>query len=320
MRTVLVTGGSGLAGRALRECVPAPSKTRFEFWGSADCDLTDEAQTLARVAALRPDCIVNLAAARGGVGLSRRKPASLLRDNLRIGLNVLEAARRCGVRKVVLCLSNGMYPSDAPQPYREDDVHRGPPHAADYAYAHAKRCLEPMVRAWREQYELCVVGVSPNGIIGVHDRFDAEQGNMTGALIARIDAARHHDEPVAVWGDGTARRELSFAGDVARDVLWVLEHYDDPRILNVGTDEEVSVREVALGVAALLDVDLARIRFDPSRPGGIPRRRTDTSRYRALSGNRYLPFAEALRRTVAGYRAARSTARPRAAEARAVAT
>jgi GDP-L-fucose synthase len=306
MRPVLVTGGSGLTGRAMQALVPTDRP--FAFWSSGDCDLTDAAATMAAVARLHPEAIIQLAAVGGGVALSGRHPATLLRDNLRINLNVLEAARAVGA-KVVLGLSSGMYPPTAPLPLREESVHQGDAHPSNYAYAFAKRMLEPMVRAYRSEHGLAVVGLSPNSIIGEHDHFHDEEASMTAALIRRCVEARDRGGPVVVWGDGTPRRELSYARDIARDFLWALERYDEPGILNVGTSEELSVREVAYAIGECLGLDRARFVFDPSKPSGVARKPTDTSRYLALSGATYTPIREALRRAVDWYVRNRGTCR-----------
>jgi len=282
----------------------------FVFWGSADCDLTERDRTLARVAALGPDSIINLAAISGGVGLSERKPATLLRDNVLINFNILDAAVAIGCGKVVLSLSSGMFPPDAPMPYAEADVHQGTAHGSNYAYAHAKRLIEPMMRAWREEHGLPVVGLSPNGIIGEGDRFDDVDSNMTASLIKRFHERRDRSDEIVVWGDGSPLRELSWAGDIARDFLWALDHYDGPGFLNVGTNEEISVRDVALTVAEEFGIDPGRIAFDDSKPAGVPRKSTDCARYRAMSGARYMPVREAVARTARWYAAARECGEP----------
>lgn len=309
MITVLVTGGTGLTGRAMQALAEARPE-KFVFWGSADCDLTDRGATLKRVAALCPDAIINLAAISGGVGLSGRKPATLLRDNVLINFNILDAAVAGGCGKIVLSLSSGMFPPATPMPHAEDGVHQGPAHASNYAYAYAKRLIEPMIRAWREENGIKVVGLSPNGIIGEGDRFDDVDSNMTAALIKRFYELRDESGEIVVWGDGSPLRELSWAGDIARDFLWALDHYDEPGFLNVGTNEEISVREVARTIADVFGIDPARVVFDKSKPGGVPRKSTDCTRYQALSGANYMPVREAVARTARWYAAAREHDRP----------
>jgi len=228
-----------------------------------------------------------------------------------MNLFVLEAARRCRTAKVVMALSSGMYPSAAPLPLKETCLHDGPPHASNYSYAFAKRLVEPCVRAYRAEFGMNVVGLVPNGIFGEHDNFDPETGTFIAALIRRFYDGRHADAPLVVWGDGAPRREVTYARDIARAFMWAVLHYDAPEILNIGTTEEHSIREIAGLIADVLGIDRRRLVFDPSRPSGIFRKSTDNSRFLALSGFRYTPFAEGLRNTIAWLaqnEAARATA------------
>ena len=149
MTIVLVTGGTGLTGSAMRTLTDRRSET-FIFWGSADCDLTDRNTTYAKITDLKPSAIIHLAARSGGVGLSNRQPATLLRDNIIMALNVLNAATECRTEKIVLALSSGMYPPEAGLPLREDSIHNGPTHSSNYGYAFAKR----MVSLLRLRYRL----------------------------------------------------------------------------------------------------------------------------------------------------------------------
>jgi len=292
---------SGILGATLRHTQAEYPGVEWTFSSRADCDLRDAGACVAYVSRLRPDAILQLAAVSGGIGLSMRQPATMLRDNVLVNLNVLEAARRVGVGKLVLALSSGMYPADAPQPIVEATIHDGPAHETNYGYAYAKRLLEPAVRAYREEFGLSVIGLAPNALYGPFDRFDQESGTVVRALIRRFHEARPRSGPVMVWGDGTPRRELTYAEDAARAFMWGLDHYDGAGILNVGSTEEHSIRDIALAIADELGVDRARVAFDPSRPRGIDRRRTDNTAFVERSHFRYTPFREGIRRTVAWY-------------------
>ena len=296
-----MTGVSGVLGATLQARAAQDPDREWIFSARADCDLRDAGACLEHVGRVAPEAIVQLAAVSGGIGLSGAKPATMLRDNVLINLHVLEAARIHGIRKVVLALSSGMYPADAPQPLRETSVHDGPPHSSNWGYAYAKRLLEPAARAYRAEWQMDVVGLVPNALYGPLDRFDEESGTVIRALIRRFHGARSHDGPIAVWGDGTPRRELTYAPDMARAFLWGLDHYSGDAILNVGATEEHSIREIAELIATEWDIDRRRIVFDTSRPPGIARRRTDNSRFVAMSGFRYTAFRDGLRRTLAWY-------------------
>lgn len=297
-RRVLVTGGAGVLGAALRANERDYPDVEFIFSTRQDCDLRDALACQQLIQRVRPDAIMHLAAMSGGVALSLRYPATLLRDNILMTINMLEVARTHGVGKLILTLSSGMYPPQAPQPIKEESIHAGPAHESNYSYAHAKRLIEPAIRAYRTEYGLNVIGLVPNGMFGEYDDFGLESASMPSALMRRFYENRDSASHLMVWGDGSPLRELTYARDMARAFVWALEHYDLAEILNVGTSEEVSVREVATMIAEELGIDPRRIVFDPSRPSGVPRKSTDTSKFLRLSGFKFMPFREGLRRTL----------------------
>ncbi|MCF8479501.1 MAG: NAD-dependent epimerase/dehydratase family protein [Rhodospirillum sp.] len=307
-RRVVVTGSSAVAGTALRALAPQlHPKTEWLFPSSRDCDLTDWTATRDWLDAARPDGIVHLAAVSGGIGLSMKHPASLLRDNTLMGLNVLEAARRLKVRKVVMTLTTGAYPPEAPLPLREESLQAGPPHESNYGSSYAKRLMEPAIQAYREEYGLPAVGLVPNGIFGPNDNFNENDAPMLPALIRRFYESRTGTDPIVIWGDGTPLREYTYSDDVARAFLWALHEYDDGQVLNSGTTEELPIADIALMIADILGIDRNRIAFDTSKPKGVFRKNTDNSRFVAASGFRYTPFREGLEKTIAWFVEARET-------------
>ncbi|MGH7716861.1 MAG: NAD-dependent epimerase/dehydratase family protein [Vulcanimicrobiaceae bacterium] len=180
-------------------------------------------------------------------------------------------------------------------------MHDGPPHSSNYGSSFAKRLLEPAIRAYREEYGLKVVGLVPNGIFGENDNFNYDDAPMLPALIRRFYESRQTIDDIVVWGDGTPLREYTYSRDVARAFLWALYHYDEPQILNSGTTEELSIRDIALAIAEIMKIDPARICFDTSKPNGIFRKNTDNSRFVALSDFRYTPMRVGLGRTIAWF-------------------
>lgn len=297
-RKILVTGGTGLTGRALSDIEAQYPGREFIYLGSKDCDLTRLDETCDLVGQYQPDAILHLAAVAGGIGLSMKVTATLLRDNVFMNLNVLEAARKHGVAKTVMSLSVGMYPEHAPLPLREESMHLGLPHASNYSYAYAKRLVEPSITAYREEYGMNVIGLIPNGIFGEHSDYRRDRAVMLAALIRRFYENRNSSEPLVVWGDGTPRREYTYARDLARAYMWCLDHYNEAQVLNVGSNEEHSVGDIAKMIATSLDIDPARIQFDTSKPKGIFRRSTDNSRFVDASKFEYTPLHEGLDRTI----------------------
>lgn len=299
---VLVTGSGAVTGSALKRLVVERGiDQRFRFTTTRDADLTDWRSTQTLLHQVRPDAIVHLAAVSGGIGLSARYQATLLRDNVLMTLNVLEGARQFEVQKVVMTLSAGAYPTEAPLPLSEDCLHDGNPAQNNYGSSFAKRLVDPAVRAYREEHGLRAVGLIPSGIFGEDDNFHPEHAPMLPSLIRRFCEGRAHDRPIEIWGDGTPRREYTYSGDIARIFLWALEHYEAAEPLNIGSTEELSVRQIAEQVAEATGVAPERIRFNPDKPNGVLRRTTDNSRFVAASAFEHMPFTEGLRRTVAWY-------------------
>ena len=295
---ILVTGSSGVAGSGLRRIRGEYPQHRFIFTTSRDIDLLDWGQLAAFMERERPEGIMHLAAVSGGIGLSIKHPAGMLRDNVRMTFNVLEAARQYGVAKTVMTMTTGMYPVDAPLPLNEDSIHNGPPHWSNYGSSYAKRLIDPAVRAYREEYGLNVIGLIPNGIFGEDDNFNLEDAPMLPALIRRCWENRDTTAPIVVWGDGTPLREYTYSHDVARTFMWALANYNEGGPLNLGSSEELSIGDIAMMVLEIMGIDKGRLAFDTSKPNGIHRKGIDNSRFLALSGHRYTPFREGLERTI----------------------
>jgi GDP-L-fucose synthase len=188
----------------------------FVFSTSHDCDLTDTAETLSTISKHKPDAILHLAAVSGGIGLSMKHPATMLRDNVLMTFSVLEAARQCNVKKLVMTLTTGMYPANAPLPLKEEYIHDGYPHESNYGSSFAKRLIDPAIRAYREEFKMNVIGLVPNGIFGENDNFNYEDAPMVPSLIRRFYKNRNNDSKIMIWGDGTPLREYTYSKDLAR--------------------------------------------------------------------------------------------------------
>lgn len=297
-RKILVTGGSGLLGTALNAISGEYPGREFMFFDSSQCDLTRPEEAIRFIGGHKPDAILHFAAVSGGVEFSIKHPATLLRDNVFMNLNVLEAARLHGVRKTIMTLSSGMYPASAPNPLVEDLIHDGAPHPSNYSYAYAKRLIDPSIKAYRTEYALNVIGLISNGIFGESANYSPGQSVMLTALIRRFFENRDNSEKIIIWGDGSPLREYTYSQDLARAFMWCLDNYDEVQVLNVGSTEEHSVRDIAFMIADALGVDRERLEFDASKPAGAHRKSTDNSRFVRLSGFRYTPFRVGLERTV----------------------
>jgi GDP-L-fucose synthase len=297
-KTILVTGSGGVLGTAIQAVSRDYPEIEFVFLSSKDCDLTDISATLQVVGKHRPDAIFHLAAVSGGIGLSMKLHATMLRDNTLMAINILEAARKCDVKKTIMTLTTGMYPEKAPIPLNEESIHNGYPHDSNYGSSFAKRLIDPAIRAYRDEYGMCVVGLVPSGIFGENDYYHPEDAAMVPALVRRFYDGRNTDEKIMIWGDGAPLREYTYAKDLARIYMWALHQYDHAQVLNIGTTEENSVRDIAFMIADNMGVNRARIFFDSTKPGGIFRKSTDNSRFLALSNFKYTPFREGLEKTI----------------------
>ena len=295
---ILVTGSSAVLGTAVKAVSKEYPECDFIFLTSQDCDLTDAPKTLNIVDMYQPDAILHLAAVSGGIGLSMKYPARMLRDNVLMTLNILEAARVHNVKKTIMTLTTGMYPVKAPLPLREDCIHDGYPHESNYGSSFAKRLIDPAIRAYREEYGMNVIGLVPNGIFGENDNFKYEGAPMVPTLIRRFHENRNTDLKIVIWGDGTPLREYTYSKDLARIYTWALENYDEAQILNVGTTEENSVADIAYMIADIMNICRDRIIFDTTKPKGIFQKSTDNSHFLSLSKFQYTPFCVGLEKTI----------------------
>lgn len=299
---LMVTGTTGVLGSAIFdladswrewELIPAPHDL---------LDLTDTGATTAFMRAHRVSHVLHLAAISGGVELTRRYPARILRENVAMTFSVLESAVACGVKKVVLTLSSGAYPASVPQPNVEDQLHDGPPHDSAFSYAYAKRLIDPAIRAYRAEHGLNVIGLIPSGIFGENDNFNQDDCTWIAGLVRRFCEWSPDRGDIVVWGDGSPIREITDARDMARAFMWGLAHYEEALPLNIGSGEARVIRDVAFLLADIAGIPRARIRFDATHARGIDRRVTSNARFVELSGLAYTPLRTSLERVVAWYK------------------
>lgn len=299
---VMVTGTTGVLGSAVLALAGNWPDWTLIAAPHAQLDLTDASATKAFVDAHRISHIVHLAAISGGVELTRRYPARILRENVAMTFSVLDAAVECGVAKVVMALSSGAYPVNVPQPNVETQLHEGPPHDSAFSYAYAKRLMEPAIRSYRAEHGLNVVGLIPSGIFGENDNYNEADCTWIAGLIRRFCEWSPDRGDIVIWGDGTPVREITDSRDMARSFMWALASYEEPLPLNVGAAKPCTIAEVAFMLAEIAEVPRDRVRFDAMRSRGIDRRVTSNARFVELSGLTYTPLRASLERTVAWYK------------------
>lgn len=310
-RRVLVTGGSGFLGAHVLEALRARGAEVIAP-RSAAYDLRDLAaihRLLADCAAPRPpDLVLHLAARVGGIGANRAHPAEFFYDNLLMGTQLMHEAWRAGVPKFVALGTVCTYPKHAPVPFREASLWDGYPEETNAPYGLAKKMLLVQAQAYRAQYGFNAIYLMPVNLYGPGDNFDPASSHVIPALIrkacaAQRAAARGERAVMSIWGSGAATREFLYVADAAEAILLAAERYDGEEPVNLGSGEEIAIRDLARRIAALVGVD-AELVWDTSQPDGQPRRCLDVSRAAELFGFRArTPLAEGLRRTIDWWRA-----------------
>ncbi len=295
---ILITGSNGVAGGGFKIIQRHYPDRQFIFSTSKDCDLTDLKKTREYFNEAKADAVIHLAALSGGIELSKNHPATLLRQNVLMNFSVLEASRAAGIKKTLLSLSSGMYPADAPVPFGEEEIHRGAPHPSNYSYAFSKRLIDPMIRSYRAEYGMNVIGLAPCAIVGEYNNYRPHESNMVPALIRRFYESKNTNEPLVVWGDGTPVRVITYAPDTAQAYLWCLDHYDHEQFLNVGSAEERTVKEIAFMIADIMGIDPSRIQFDVTKPKGQLKQYPDNTKFVSLSRFAFTPVRETLEKTI----------------------
>jgi GDP-L-fucose synthase len=273
----LVTGGSGFLGthvvERLRERGYETVVPRRE-----EHDLTKADDTTLLFAAARPDLVFHLAADVGGIGANRANPGRYWYANIAMGVNVLEESRRANLAKLVLVGTVCSYPKFAPVPFREESFWDGYPEETNAPYGIAKKALLVGAQGYREQYGLNAVYLVPVNLYGPGDNFDLETSHVIPALVRKMAEAKARDDhQVELWGDGSPTREFLYVEDCAEALLLAAERYDGPEPVNLGTGEEISIRDLAGLVAEFTGYE-GEIVWDTSKPNGQPRRKLDVSR------------------------------------------
>ena len=318
-RRVWVAGHRGMVGSALLRRL-AREDCQILTVARAACDLRDQAAVARWLADARPEVVVVAAAKVGGILANATRPAEFLYDNLMIAANVIEGAHRGGVDKLLFLGSSCIYPKFAPQPMKEEYLLEGQLEPTNQWYAVAKIAGLKLCQACRRQYGCDFISAMPTNLYGPGDRFDPSSGHVVPALIAKMHAAKAAGAPeVEVWGTGRPRREFLHVDDLADACVHLLGVYSDEVPINVGCGADLTIAELAGKVRAVVEFK-GRLRFDPARPDGAPRKLLDTSRLAALGWQPRIPLDQGLADTYRWYlnhaaHAARASAPARAEEA-----
>jgi len=299
-KRVWVAGHRGLVGSALvrrlgREDCELLTVERSE------CDLRDRTDVATWFNETRPDVVLLAAARVGGIYANDVNPVDFLYDNLMIQTNVLDAAHRHHVEKLVFLGSSCVYPRLAPQPIPEEALLTGPLEETNQWYATAKIAGLKLCQAYRRQHGSDFISVMPSNLYGPGDHFDLKTSHVVPALIAKAHQAKSDAAPVMeVWGTGQPLREFLHVDDAADAIVFVLKNYSGEQFLNVGSGDEISVADLAQLVRDIVGFR-GRIRFDTAKPDGTPRKIVDISRIKALGWSPHISLADGLAQTYRWY-------------------
>lgn len=300
---ILVTGGAGFLGKQvvaqLIEVGANPDKITIPR--SRDCDLTKLEH--CQRAVQNQDIVIHLAAHVGGIGLNREKPAELFYDNLMMGTQLIHAAYEAEISKFVCVGTICAYPKFTPVPFKEDDLWNGYPEETNAPYGIAKKALLVQLEAYRQQYDFNGIYLLPVNLYGPEDNFDPASSHVIPALIHKVHQAQQKGaKTLPVWGDGSPTREFLYSTDAARGIVMATQKYDESEPVNLGTNEEVPIRQLVELICELMEFS-GEIVWETDKPNGQPRRCLDTNRASEKFGFvAQTEFRQGLKNTIDWYR------------------
>ena len=281
---ILVTGGSGLVGSAIRVISKDYTEYEFIFLSSKDLDLSKEQETVDYFCQVKPTYVIHLAANVGGMFKNMKYKVEMFEDNMRINMNVLKACHLAKVKKVVSCLSTCIFPDKTTYPIDEKMLHNGPPHGSNDAYAYSKRMVEVLSKAYQEEYGDNFICVIPCNIYGKHDNFSLDDGHVIPGLIHRCYLAKRDGLDFVVKGSGTPLRQFIYSEDLAKLMIWCLLEYGDKESLILADEKEWSIGDVARMIARAFGME-DRIVFDSSKEDGQFRKTASTEKLKLCKDN-----------------------------------
>lgn len=299
-KKIWVAGHHGMVGSAV-----------VERLGREDCeiitvdrqriDLRRQLEVEEWLAEIRPQAIIVAAAKVGGILANDSYPADFLYDNLLIEANIIQAAHRIGIEKLMLLGSSCIYPKFAPQPMTESALLTGPLEPTNEWYAIAKITGIKLCQAFRKQYGHDFISVMPTNLYGENDNFDLMSSHVVPALLAKTHQAKITSaKAITIWGTGSPRREFMYVGDLADALIFLMKNYSESEHINAGTGEDITIRELATLIAEIVGFT-GDFRFDSSKPDGTPRKLMDSSRLLSMGWKSKVPLRTGLKKAYQGY-------------------
>jgi GDP-L-fucose synthase len=297
---IYVAGHTGLVGSAICRRLEADGyshvfrRVHYPDPGHEPLDLLDQAAVDRFFLDVKPEYVFLAAAMVGGIAINSCHPVQFLRNNLLIEVNMLHAALCAGVKKLVFFGSSCIYPKFSAQPIREESLLTGALEETNEAYAIAKIAGIKLAQAYRKQYGFKAISLMPCNLYGPYDNFDLESSHVVPALIRKMHEAQQKlSDTVTVWGTGRPLREFLYVEDLADAAVFLMQHYDSPEIINVGSGAEISILDLARDVQTVVGYE-GHIVFDASKPDGTPRKLLDSSKLRALGWEPKIALSDGL--------------------------
>ena len=287
----LVTGGTGLVGSSFDE--------RFIKLSSEDLNLFNFDKAYKVVKSLDVDTIIHCAAKVGGLYNNMKYPATFYEDNIIMNSNILKISKQLNINKFIGFLSTCIFPDNLGKRYTENDLHQGPPHDSNFAYAYAKRMLDVQVRSYNKQYDLNYFNVIPTNIYGPNDNFNINEGHVIPALIHKVWNAKRNNDSLIVYGSGAATREFIFSSDLSKICVELLQNYDEnsPIIIS-NSQEQISIKEIVEMIIEISNFK-GKVIFDKTKSDGQLIKNTDNSKLKSIIGDfKFTPLEEGLTKTI----------------------
>jgi len=299
---VFVAGHKGLVGSAIVRYLEKKSYKDIYWVRKENCDLRDKAKVDAYFEQAKPDYVFLAAAKVGGIGANSKYPAEFIYDNLMIQSNIIDAAYRNGVKKLLFLGSSCIYPKFANQPITEDQLLTGSLEGSNDAYAIAKIAGIKMCQAYRKQYGFNAISVMPTNLYGINDNFDLENSHVLPALIRKFyEAAMLRHGKVTLWGDGSPMREFLHVDDLVEALIICMDKYDSDDIINIGTGEDVTIKDLSEMIAKVVDFRRT-IEWDTSKPNGTPRKVLNVDKIKSLGWEPKISLEDGIKSTYDWYR------------------
>ena len=306
--TYVVAGHTGLVGSAIYETLQARGESVVGI-NSSVVDLLDRKATFEFLADTKPEVVIDAAAIVGGIGANNSLPVDFLSKNLQIQNNLMDGSHAARVERFVFLGSSCIYPRECPQPIKEDYLLTGPLEQTNSAYAIAKIAGIELIRSYRKQFGYKWISLMPTNMYGPKDNFNLQTSHVLPALINRfVTAAQEGKSSVTLWGTGSPRREFLHSQDLADATLLALEKYDSDQHLNIGTGEDLTIKELAELIAAQAGFT-GEIQWDSTKPDGTPRKVLDVSRLKSLGWTPKIDLQSGIRSTIEWFKANQSKVR-----------